>query len=358
MLTLIQPDGCIHGSINHTLTVTGRFSSSAPNLQNIPRKDNSVVKSVFVSRFKGGRICQSDFTSLEIYIQAILTGDRQLIQDLIDGIDMHCMRAAAKFHVAYEIVKAAVAAGDKEWKLRRTKSKEFSFQRAYGAGVAKIAESTGMSEDEVRALVEADEARYPDIQPYYDKLMELLEETKRTVRKVVPHPDFKSKMVELRTGYFRSPDNKLYTYLEQTSPKYVVERSGKFSGFSPTEVKNYVVQGTGAEWAKAAMWLAIRAFYSRRNFGHKALLINQVHDAVYADFHPEVALEAAALLHACMSAASEFMEWYFGWHQPVHVPSETTWGKSMIQERRIVGINQRAEKYREELRNNYMRKAA
>lgn len=360
MLTLVQLDGCIHGSINHTLTVTGRFSSSNPNLQNLSGKDKSKVKSVFISRFgANGVICQSDFTSLEVYIQAVLTGDKQLIKDLIEGLDMHCKRAAAAHHVDYEfVVEMVKVKEDPVWILRRKKAKVFSFQRAYGAGAAKIAATTGMTIEEVEDLIAADLAMYPEIEPWYEKLTEHINRSKRGVRKVVPHPDFPAKQVELRTGFYRTPDNKLYTYLEQTSPKYIVEREGRFSSFSPTEIKNYVVQGEGAEWAKAAMWLAVRAFYKLRNFGGLALLINQVHDACYGDFHNDVRFEAAALLHAAMESASEFMEFYFGWKQPVHVPSETTWGTSMIEEKHIEGVKERAQFYREILRNDYMRKAA
>ncbi|WYW04328.1 DNA polymerase [Pseudomonas phage vB_PpuP-Kurepalu-1] len=359
MLTLVQGDGCIHGSINHCLTVTARFSSSGPNLQNLSGKEKSKVKSVFVSRWgKDGVITQSDFTSLEVYIQAVLTLDKQLIADLKAGLDMHCKRAAAASHVDYQFVVDRVEAEDPEWKGKRKKAKVFSFQRAYGAGAAKIALTTGMDIDEVYELIAADEAMYPEIEPFYEKLTKQIEASKRGIRKVVPHPDFPAKQVELRTGFYRTPDNKLYAYIEQCSPKFVVEREGRFSGFSPTEIKNYVVQGGGAEHAKAAMWLLVRAFYARKNFGGKALLISQVHDACYGDFHNSVKFEAAALLHACMESASEFMEFYFGWHQPVHVPSETTWGSSMIEEQRIEGIKEAAQPFREQLRNTYMRKQA
>ncbi|MNP69980.1 hypothetical protein D3C76_1661470 [compost metagenome] len=59
-----------------------------------------------------------------------------------------------------------------------------------------------------------------------------------------------------------------------------------------------------------------------------------------------------------MESASEFMQFYFGWHQPVHVPSETTWGPSMIEEHEIPGVKERAKHYREILRNDYMKVAA
>src|SRR5690606_33231401 len=102
MLTLVGPDGIIHGSINMTSTVTGRFSASNPNLQNIPRGDTSDIKSVFTSRFKDGVIGQSDFKSLEVYIQAMLTEDAQLIADLRSGLDMHCARLSTAENMPYE----------------------------------------------------------------------------------------------------------------------------------------------------------------------------------------------------------------------------------------------------------------
>lgn len=361
MLTLVQPDGVIHHSLNHTSTVTGRFSSSKPNLQNIPKGGKSKVKQVFVSRFEDGKIIQSDFTALEIYIQAILTGDKQLIADLKAGLDMHCARVATTYKVDYDMVVLAVRAegvegfpGEHVWTTRRAKAKVFSFQRAYGAGAALIAASTGMEREEVDALIVAENLRYPGVEEFYSWLGKQVEASKRGIRKTVPHPNFPAKRVELRTGYYRTQDNKLYAYIEQPSPKFVVEREGRWTGFSPTELKNYIVQGEGGEWAKAAMWLAVRAFYHYDNFDGKALLVNQVHDACYADSDKSVAFEAAALLHASMEAASELMETYFGWPIPVHVPSDTKWGANMGEEHTIDGVRERAEYYRTFLRDQYI----
>lgn len=360
MLTLVQEDGCIHGQFNHTATVTARFSSSNPNLQNLSGKDKSQVKSVFISRFgKDGVICQSDFTSLEIYIQAVLTGDKQLIADLIAGLDMHCVKAAAKNHVDYEFVVEQVKKLKVPfWIKQRKDAKEFSFQEAYGAGDAAIAATTGMDIEEVAALRKVANERYPEIGPWYERLTASIEANKRGIRKVVPHPSYPAKQVELRTGYWRDPCGKLYAWIESTAPDFVIRATGKFSNFMPTEIKNYPVQGGGGEWAKAAMWLAVRAFYKLNNFNGKALLVSQVHDACYGDFHNDVKDEAAALLHACMESASEFMEFYFGWPQPVHVPSETTYGPSMIEEHEVPNVKQRAQHYRAILRQDYMRKAA
>lgn len=140
MLTLVQPDSIIHHSLNHTSTVTGRFSSSNPNLQNIPKGNKSDVKQVFESRFgTDGLIGQSDFSSLEVYVQAILTACKMLIADLQAGTDMHCMRLSVKEKMPYdEVLKLCKGYVDAqgvyqpavdEWDYKRTGAKVFSFQR-------------------------------------------------------------------------------------------------------------------------------------------------------------------------------------------------------------------------------------
>lgn len=338
MLTLVGDDGIIHGSINHTSTVTGRFSASNPNLQNIPRADTSEVKKLFISRFgDDGQIIQSDFSSLEIYVQALLTGDKQLLADLKKGLDMHCVRVASKFGVTYEEAvkrcKKDVNAPDyKLWKSRRTGCKEFSFQRAYGAGAAAVANSTGMSIEDVQDLIKLEDERYPGIEPFYARVTEAINASRVPTSLYVHHPEIRGLSVCIGKGFYRTPDGKKYTYREYPAPAGFIKRGGPHASFSPPEIKNYIVQGTGGEWAKAAMWLAVRTFYRFNNFGGKALLVNMVHDAQYVDAHNDVLFEACVALHAAMEAASEFIEYRFDWQVDAPVPSETTFGKAMYYE--------------------------
>lgn len=368
MLTLVDVHGIIHHKLNMCSTVTARLSSSDPNLQNIPKGNKSDVKTLFVSRFgrwvtddygtqvwvPRGKIIQSDFSSLEVYVQAVLTKCAALIADLKSGLDLHVVRLASKEHMEYEEVYALCKGDkyDKEWDYKRTKAKVFSFQRAYGAGVKKIAESTGMPEDEVQALSDAEDARYPEIPQYYADITQEIK-LNRKPHKHGMHPDFPGVVCNLGKSFYRTPDGKLYTYVESPSPEYLVKK-GITASFSPTEIRNYVVQGAGGEWAKSAMWLSVRAFYARKNFDGLGLLVNQVHDAEYADADDSVAFEVSCLLHACMEAASDFMEWWFKWPIPVPVPSDTSWGMSMMDEDKIPGLKERAAVLRTELRQQYM----
>jgi DNA polymerase-1 len=376
MLTLVDAEGIVHHKLNMCSTVTARLSSSDPNLQNIPKGNKSDVKTIFVSRFgkfvtdnygdqvwvPHGKIIQSDFSSLEVYVQAVLTKCAQLIADLKSGMDLHVVRLASKEKMDYQEVfnlckgytdaQGIYIPAVDEWDYKRTGAKVFSFQRAYGAGNKKIAESTGIPLEEVEALSAAEDERYPEIPTYYSDVTAAIK-AQRKPHRVIQHPEFPGVTAHIGKSYYRTPDGKLYSYIESPAPEYLVKK-GISASFSPTEIRNYVVQGAGGEWAKAAMWLSVRAFYARQNFGGLALLVNQVHDAEYVDAHDNVAFEAACLLHACMEAASDFMEYTFKWQIPVPVPSDTSWGLNMMEEKKIPGLKEHAAKLRTQLREQYL----
>jgi DNA polymerase I-like protein with 3'-5' exonuclease and polymerase domains len=358
MLTLVQADGIIHHMLNHCSTVTARFSSSNPNLQNIPKDGKSLVKSIFVSRFgKDGKIIQSDFKSLEVYIQAILTHCLQLISDLQEGLDMHCVRVGQTFDIPYEeAVDLCKVQKLPEWDARRTDAKVFSFQRAYGAGTNTIHLNTGIAVDVIEALIQAENVRYPEIEPFFNWLTDEIKASSRPTHIKYNHPGIPGLECNPREGTWRTPDGKLYKWREGAAPEWLAKRKGERpTSFSPTEIKNYPVQGTGGEWAKAAMWLAIRVYYKMKNWGGRALLANQVHDALYTDAHNDVAIEAAAALHAAMEEASTFMEWYFNWTIPVPVPTDTEYGPNMMEHTHMPeGFKERVKVWRASIRKHYI----
>lgn len=340
MLTKVGPDGIIHHKINHVTVVTGRLSSSDPNLQNLPRKDKSTVKQIFCSRFSGGSIGQSDFSSLEVYVQAMLTGARVLTDALKKGLDVHVLKLSMSSlgeGKSYEELLTLCKGGpgvepDPYWKEKRVRAKEISFQDAYGAGPPKIAKSTGLTVEEVQAFQQADRDANPEIPAFFEALHDTLVKNRVPHGAATPHPEIAGVMCHLGRSEYITPDGKRYGFTERPALRYQVEQ-GRNQGFSPTEEKNYVVQGTGGEIAKMAMWLAVREWFRRRNFAGKSLLVNQVHDALYKDSHPDVRDEALALLHACMLAASPAYERYFKWTLPIYVPAETTYGSSLAEER-------------------------
>lgn len=360
MLTKVGEDGIIHHSIHMVRTVTARFSSSDPNLQNVPRGDTSNVKRMFRSRYPGGYIIPSDFKSLEIYCQAYLTGDRQLIADLKDNLDMHCARLSTVENKPYPEVLALCKGKDAvpEWGVKRTLIKTFSFQRAYGAGAAKIAAYLKVSPEQVEEWIKADEARYPEIPLWQSHVAAQIGQTAIPLDRWGTHPTAGVRF-QVHRGFYTDFLHKTYCFDESASPDFMAKPRRKdqapvYASFSPTEAKNYPVQGLGGEIMKAALWLALRGFYAVKNFQGKAILVNTVHDASYVDAAPSVAANAAALLHGAMEEACALIEQEFSITLPLPVPADTHWGHSMFIEKSIPGLDEKALAARLWLRRNFL----
>lgn len=284
MLTLVQEGDIIHHQLNNVQTETGRLSSSKPNMQNLPRGNTSEVREMFVSRFgEDGIVAEIDYGQLEVVVQAVLTMDKNLIRDVNDGVDFHCKRLAVKLGEDYEdVLKKCKVEHDPEYVLGRTKAKGFSFQRAYGAGKKAIAASTGMPEQEVQELIDAEEKLYPRVN-MYNKWVE------RTVKKNAIPTDLKSFRGYTRYfGWHSSPTGKRYGFTQYDAPDFLV-RDGIPTSFKPTEMKNYSVQGAAGEMVLAVAGLLWRRFVETDNYGGKALIVNSVHDCFWFDCHKDVA---------------------------------------------------------------------
>lgn len=327
MLTYVRPGvHIIHHSLNHTSTVTSRLSSSEPNLQNIPRGDTSEVKKMFTSRFLNGKMMEVDYSQLEVVVQGLLTGDKNLQEDLRNKVDFHCKRVSAKYGCTYEEAlyrcKDDTFPEHKLWKNYRTKCKEFSFQRAYGAGAAAIAFSTGMSIDDVKDLIEAEERMYPGVTEFNDNV------EKAVKRSAVAFTDPMRGFRVFRRGDWQSPTGTVYTFRSYDAPSYLQERGVKDS-FMPTEMKNYPIQGTGGEIVQIILGVLWRHFVSNDNYGGRALLCNTVHDCVWFDYQPEVEDELAVNVKTIMESVPEVLHRLYGMDVPVPFPVEVEIGDNL-----------------------------
>lgn len=342
MLTLVSlATKLVHGELNMVTAITARLAASRPNTQNLPRANEddpeaSKVKQLFTSRWgPDGRIIQDDFSSLEVYCQANLSRCAALLEDLRKGLDLHCVRLSAWKEVDYdEVVKRAKGPNaTAEWKSLRTDAKVFSFRRAYGAGAQTISDGTGIPVPQVEELIAAEQKRWPGIEPYYEELTKEIMRNRQPGGRFIPHPDKPTAMCQLGTSFARTPDGKKYVYTEHPAPKWMIERKGgRLTSFSPTEIRNYVVQGAGAEVAKAAMAVIVYTWAKDPELFYKAPVINQVHDAFYVDAHPSVVEAAAINLHACVLEASTLIKRRLEWDIAIDYPAEIHWGPSMADE--------------------------
>lgn len=269
----------IHGNLNHSVAVTSRLSSSAPNLQNAAHNE---IRECFTSRFVGGGLMEVDLSQIEIVVQAVLTKDAQLIQDILDGVDFHSKRAAKANNEDYNIVLKAVKAEDPVWTQKRKKAKIFSFQRAYGAGVPLIAATTGMSRREVQDLVDAEETMYSGV----------VEQNEKWLANVQASVKLRDGKV---CGVMQSPTGTEYRFMRHPG------RGGKES-IKPTNVKNYPIQGFAADIIKVIL-ANLRPFMNEYNKAESRdipiLMVNTVHDSVIFDLPPSA--DAKKFAKQCVS---------------------------------------------------------
>lgn len=302
MLTLVNNEGIIHHSLHHVKTVTSRMSSSDPNLQNIPRGGTSKIKQVFTSRFPNGKMAEIDYSQLEVVVQGVLSGDKQLTEDLLNKTDFHCKRLAAKLGRPYEeIWELHHVQEDPDIGKQRTGAKNFSFQRAYGAGVDAVVESTGMSKADVEALIEAEEKLYPGISKF-DRGLErtILRNRSLTDRKIF----LEGIAFTQGESHWDSPTGTRYVWREGITPTFM-HKQGKFTGFSPTERKNYPVQGFGGEIVQTMLGKVFRYFLENDRFNGEVLLTNTVHDCVLLDGHGERFEEVALAVQRILEQVPE-----------------------------------------------------
>lgn len=328
MLTCVMKQShIIHHSLNHTSTVTTRLSSSDPNCQNIPKEGTSEVKKMFHSRFPGGKMIEIDYTQLEIVVQALLTGDKQLVQDLLNKVDFHCKRVAAWKNISYDEAKNRCKNPEhpdyKEWSRYRTDAKVFSFQRAYGAGAAKISLTTGMNIDDVKDLIEAEELLYPDIISFNQRVEQEVQKS------AVPFRDPIRGFRTFRRGYWQAPTGTIYSFRTWDAQEWQRKKGIKDS-FMPTEMKNYPIQGTGGEIVQQQLGLLWRHFVANDNYGGRALLCNTVHDCVWIDSQPDVVHEVAADAKRILEDVPGTLERIHGIISPVPFPCEVEVGDNLF----------------------------
>ena len=258
---IVKHDGAsyIHGKLNHTSTVTGRLSSTSPNLQNI---SNNPIKQIFTSRFPGGRIVEVDFNQLEVVALAHVTNDKQLIKDISGGADIHS-----------ELYKDMF--GRYPTKEERKPFKSRTFQLIYGAGAKAISKQAGCSLDEAKKFIDVFYGRYPSV--------------------AVWHTSFAAH-VEKHAQYSKGEDGLLdkvrsYTHVTETGRRFYFQEyhsdnswSSRSYNFSPTELKNYPIQGL-ATGDIVPMMLG-NIFKVLKDYD-KVKMVNTIHDSIMFDVHED-----------------------------------------------------------------------
>jgi DNA polymerase I-like protein with 3'-5' exonuclease and polymerase domains len=247
--------GFIHGKLNHTATVTGRLSSTSPNLQNI---SNNPIKQIFKSRFEDGYLVEFDFNQLEVVALAHVTGDEQLIYDISHGVDIHSALYKDLF-------------GRVPTKEERKPFKARTFQLIYGAGAKAISKSAGCPLDEAKRFIDVFYTRYPGVARWHVEFLDKAEES-----------GVHQKNSEGVTDLFAT-----FEWQSETGRKFIFKEyentytwSTKKYSYSPTELKNYPIQGLATGDIVPMMLGVIFHKIKRRN---DVAMINTIHDSILFD---------------------------------------------------------------------------
>ena len=236
---LINPQtGHIHTSFNQTVTATGRLSSSNPNLQNIPirNEDGKEIRKAFIPD-EGCDFFSADYSQIELRIMAHLSGDPHMIEAFQKGQDIHAATAAKIYKESLEEVT----------REQRSKAKTANFGIIYGISVFGLAERLNVDRREAKALIDGYFENYPHVKEYMDESIRVARER----------------------GYIETIF-KRRRYLPDISSHNAVVR-----GYAERNAINAPIQGSAADIIKVAM---IRIYRRFREEGLQSKMILQVHD--------------------------------------------------------------------------------
>ncbi|MDD2524989.1 MAG: DNA polymerase I [Bacteroidales bacterium] len=236
---LIQPStGKIHTSFNQTVTSTGRLSSSNPNLQNIPIRDEDGkdIRKAFIPD-DGCLFFSADYSQIELRIMAHLSKDANMIEAFHSGADIHTATAAKIYKVPLEAV-------DKEM---RRKAKTANFGIIYGISVFGLSERLAISRAEAKELIEGYFANYPQVKEYMEKSIREAKEK----------------------GYVETLCHRKRFLPDINSGNAIVR------GYAERNAINAPIQGSAADIIKIAMVHIYRRF---KEEGLSSQMILQVHD--------------------------------------------------------------------------------
>ena len=255
---LIDPyDERIHASFNQTNTITGRLSSSNPNLQNIPIRTplGSKIREAFVPKDKDSLILSADYSQIELRLLAHCSEDKNLIKAFNDDIDIHTQTAASIFGVSESEVT----------KDMRYKSKSVNFGIVYGQTRWGLASSLKISAEDAAMFISKYFATYPYVKKYIEE----------TIAEA-----YEKGYVETLYGRRRYLADELHSSTRQIKE------------FAERAAINTPLQGTAADLIKVAM---VDLFKKLNENKLKSKIIMQVHDELILEV-PKSELEMAKKL--------------------------------------------------------------
>ncbi|ENM5899064.1 DNA polymerase I [Vibrio mimicus] len=264
---MINPNtGRVHTSYHQAVTATGRLSSTDPNLQNIPvrNEEGRRIRQAFVAPH-GWKIMAVDYSQIELRIMAHLSGDQALLDAFREGKDIHAATAAEIIGVPIEQVSSE----------QRRRAKAVNFGLIYGMSAFGLAKQLGIPRGEAQEYMDKYFERYPGVMQYME--------------------DTRSRAAEL--GYVETIFGRRLHLPEITS------RNGMRRKAAERAAINAPMQGTAADIIKKAM-LLVDEWIQREGDGRVKLLM-QVHDELVFEVEESSLSEIESKVQQLMESAAE-----------------------------------------------------
>jgi DNA polymerase-1 len=262
---LINPKtGRVHTSYAQAVAVTGRLSSTNPNLQNIPIRTERgrEIRKAFIPRDAGRVLVSADYSQIELRIVAAISGDPNMCEAFKLGKDIHTATAAK----VYGINEADVT------KEMRYKAKSVNFGIIYGQGAFGLAENLGISRTEAKEIIDNYKKEFPNIQLYMDQQINNAKEL----------------------GFVETLMGRKRWLRDINSSNFTVR------GFAERNAINSPIQGSAADMIKLAM-IKIHAEMKKTSWASKMIL--QVHDELIFDAVEKELPALKELILRCMKEA-------------------------------------------------------
>jgi DNA polymerase-1 len=266
LVDLIHPETHrIHTSYNQTITATGRLSSSAPNLQNIPvrTEEGRMVRAAFVPR-KGWTMLSADYSQIELRLLAHYSQDPILVKAFQQDQDIHTRTAAEVFQLFPSMITPEM----------RRQAKVINFGIIYGMGSFRLARELGITHKMARTYIEHYFATYAGVKQFIDETIE-------KARKV-------GKVTTLLGRHRWLPD--------------ILSKNRTAREFAERTAVNTPLQGTAADLIKLAM-IQVHQALNQKSLRAKMLL--QVHDELVFEVPPEEVERVQGLVRSIMEGVYE-----------------------------------------------------
>lgn len=263
-------NGRVHTDLVQYGTVTGRFSSREPNLQNIPRPDTELgnkIRGLFRAP-EGQRMVVADYGQIEMIILAHLIGYGALFDGIKNGMDPHSATAAGLAGIDPVKFMELVAASDPDAKKARQIAKGVNFAVVYGAGPEKVASMAGIKVAEAKRFLEIHQKMFPEIYAFKDYVL-------NTARSRNP-PSIRTLLGRVR----RLPGLRSNDYGSR--------------GYAERQAVNSLIQGSAADIIK----LAMLRLHETLEPGMRLIL--SVHDELVVLCDEDVAERCAEIVHEAM----------------------------------------------------------